>query len=195
MCIIIAKKRGVEYGDISESIRESAYFNSDGGGFALKRDGEQIIMLDKGFFDAEVLIKKLETLKIKENDELMIHLRFATHGPANMRNCHPFVVHHDREEARLISGMVEDMVVTHNGVLNKYTFDTDVVSDTCNFVTKLMGNKHVKNMVRETPETFEDLFEDSIEGDKLAIMYPDKEMYLVNEHKFIEENGVRTKFL
>ncbi len=100
----------------------------------------------------------------------MVHLRFATEGPATLDNCHPFQI-------------ADDVFLAHNGTLAVDTYDDK--SDTVVFV----------EMAREFPpkwwryETLCDILEDWITWSKFAIFdCSDGEptFYYLNAHKGVE---------
>lgn len=81
MCVIIVKRRGAPLPSRRE-LEAAARCNPDGYGF-ISSSG-----ISYRGLDFRIFVSLLET--VPEEDGCIIHLRLATHGPVNARNCHPF---------------------------------------------------------------------------------------------------------
>ena len=97
MCCIIHRPAGVKM--TSSRIFEQIYLhNRDGIGFCTSSG--------KSWhgFDFYEFMKEIR--KIRKSEEVIIHMRWATHGSVSTKNCHPF---YDKEN---------DIWFAHNGVLH-----------------------------------------------------------------------------
>jgi hypothetical protein len=86
--------------------------NPDGAGFAWRED-DGTVSYSRGFFDFRQFWK---AYREHDNKDMLIHLRFATHGSKCLENCHPFVV-------------ADNVVMAHNGILAEFTGDKAGRSD------------------------------------------------------------------
>ena len=98
MCVIVIGMPGRR--PTAESLDLAAGFNPDGFGFAhAKINGNELSYFRTLEFDRFME----EFSKIPSNHVVLIHFRFATHGPNIVENCHPFPL--------------ESCVMAHNGVV------------------------------------------------------------------------------
>jgi len=124
MCLILVKQKGIKFNDkIFDYISQSWKSNSDGGGFAKRRKNDNSILIRKGFKNSEDMITTLDRLKIAKDDEVVMHMRFATHGSKGVANMHPFII---RDSGELIAEPSETCVSNsiaffHNGVMSGFT--------------------------------------------------------------------------
>ena len=94
MCVLIVKPAGIQMP--SYSILKQAYkANPHGCGFATKKRFYKTL-------NFEDFINELN--KVRDDEDVMIHFRYATHGSIKKSNCHPFKKH--------------DVVFAHNGILD-----------------------------------------------------------------------------
>ncbi len=132
MCIILAKKKGVEIP--SEDIIKTCFRNNpDGAGF-MYQVGDYV-KIEKGFMTVENLLKRLHTLENKidlKNKSLVIHFRIGTSGKNDKKTTHPFPVSNNEKELTMLS-LKSDIGMVHNGVIFDYVYKNDF-SDTQNFV-------------------------------------------------------------
>lgn len=90
MCIIIAKKAGVE--PLDEGYFERAWsHNGDGGGIVWKTPEDDGARIQKGFMKREDMLAKLREVNKKENS-FIAHFRIKSVGEINPENTHPFVM-------------------------------------------------------------------------------------------------------
>jgi glutamine amidotransferase len=88
------------------ALRNGAYLNDDGHGFAIVVDDH--IIVQRGM-DADVLVEAFGAVRHQHPDgPALFHSRLSTHGEASVDNCHPFPIGGD---ARTL--------LAHNGVLPK----------------------------------------------------------------------------
>lgn len=90
MCIIIAKKAGVE--PLDEGYFERAWTrNGDGGGVVWKAPEDDCAYVQKGFMKREDFLAKLHEINKKENS-FIAHFRIKSVGEVKPENTHPFVM-------------------------------------------------------------------------------------------------------
>lgn len=90
MCIIIAKKAGVE--PLDEGYFERAWsHNGDGGGIVWKSPEDECAYVQKGFMKREDMLAKLREVNKKENS-FIAHFRIRSVGEVKPENTHPFVM-------------------------------------------------------------------------------------------------------
>lgn len=207
MCIIIAKKQGVEFNmdTITKAVKCAIQRNNDGAGFALKRknplDKKRNILISKGFMgkDPSNLLTNICDQNIKKEDELIIHLRYTTSGEVHINNCHPFGIP-DKENIGLIevnNHNINFPVVAHNGTFydfveekslagwNHYYADKEKKSDSYKFVEELLVNKNLLPIFVDKAKSKDFFFNSYILNNKLSFLFPDREMLLIGD--FIEE--------
>lgn len=189
MCIIIAKKKGIDLPG-KDIIKRCWDRNPQGAGLCYERDGE--VHIEKGFMQFEELDSRLEALgeeiNIRESS-LIIHFRIATSGRTDEGNCHPFPVTDDAEAIRAKSATA-DLAMAHNGVIMDFSEPRSKYSDTQHFIMKVvmplynMNSKH--DFYRE--EKIRYLLSKSVNGSRLVFMNGDGEIYTIG--KWIEDDGI-----
>lgn len=143
--------------------------NPDGCGFAYN-DGDKIII--KKFMEFNSFWKEYK--KVQENKTMLIHFRIATHGNVELANCHPFKLNNH-------------MALIHNGIISGYGSKTENLSDTRDFIDKVIGNISYK--MWKNP-SFIKLVESAIGYSKFVILDNKSNYYIVNEKKGEWVNGV-----
>lgn len=186
MCLLIVKQSGAEYGKLSQAIRNGAYSNRDGFGFALKRQFKTEIQVRKDFTSAEDMITELEAQKIGKFDELMVHLRAATHGEASTGNAHPYAI--SRSSAFFLrDNFVTHMpVIGHNGIIHGY--GTDKISDTYDYALKILADPSVMTTLMTNPE---EVFKDAnitkdLGWSRFCFMFPHRDMFWYGDRYIYE---------
>ena len=193
MCIIIAKKTGIIYDKeiIEKNVSNAWDNNPDGAGIAFKKKNEDKILITKGIFSLDKLLVVLKTLDIEKEDELIIHLRISTSGLVDKRNTHPFVITNDLEEITDFQVQyVKKPILAHNGIFSKFTRTQSIYNDTVWFIKDFLSFKYINLFLQEDIKNFEFLFSAILGDNKLALLYPDNDMQIVNKDTFIEENGI-----
>lgn len=136
MCVIIYKPQGLK---ISKSILSDCWDNnSDGAGVIIPDRCPKVF---KGIMKLKHLENILSTLTDKE---LIVHLRWATHGAKNKENTHPFPCGKDR-------------YLAHNGVMNKYGISgTDGISDSAHFADdmRILGTEALRRLLDSMGQKF-----------------------------------------
>lgn len=192
MCLIIVKPLGTPMiDDILKVVKGASKSNSDGFGFSLKSDylTESSLYLDKGYMDVDSMIKAIESLNIDDSDELMIHLRMATHGKVMPTNTHPFIVTDNETELNTLTGAVNKPIVAHNGYFS-ITCEKDY-SDTWTWVKNKLSNQMIFDAITDmTTEFNPNVIKNHVGySNKIAIMFPDKDIQLIG-NGWVEDNGV-----
>lgn len=168
MCIAILKPKDKVL--TKETLENCSVNNPDGCGFAYRNDEGKIIinkfMAFKDFWEAYN--------KVQENHTMLIHFRIATHGKVEIANCHPFKLNNH-------------MALIHNGIISGYGSRTENLSDTRDFIDKVIGNISYK--MWKNP-SFIRLVGDAIGSSKFAILDNDENYYIVNEDKGTWDDGV-----
>ena len=183
MCIIIAKEEGDRFDlkELKSSMQTASLHNCHGAGFAVKKANTGMVHLSKGYlFYYDLMLEALEQLDIQTEDEVMIHLRFATSGNINKQNCHPYVVSKEIQEIRkdeLVTNT--EVIVAHNGTFPEYVDPTSKVSDTVNFIQLFLAQSGVvegmSNIYYADPNAL-----DSMIGlnNRLCLMFPNEQPML-----------------
>lgn len=157
MCIAIYKPSEKV---ISRSTLENCFnSNPDGAGVAYRKNIEDKITIEKGFFDFKDFYSFYKQLD--KSLEMLIHFRIGTSGKLNKNNCHPFLVNN------------KDALI-HNGVLKHFPF-TKKRSDTnylCNILLNGINLNH---------SGLQNILEIAIGTNKIAIMPFGKPVVILNE--------------
>lgn len=131
MCVIAIKEKGYKLN--KEYIENCFLYNPDGAGFMFVDNNK--VHIEKGFFDLDEYIKRIEELwasKHLEEKNLVMHFRISTSGGISRETCHPFPISNKlaklrKTELNCGSGLV------HNGIIGKYATETKM-SDTQKFI-------------------------------------------------------------
>lgn len=194
MCLIAIKPKGVEAYDelFIEGLLLSSKNNSDGIGFAYKKDGEGGVHYEKGFANIVPFIDKLRALELKKGDELIVHLRRASTGRKDASSCHPFVLSNiDRDVDSCGPCKTYNTVLFHNGHLSSFIDTSGEFSDTYMFSKLFMRNKDVLDLLYKDKELFLQCFSLLIrpERNRMAFLSHVRERNLVTIGSFIEDKG------
>lgn len=159
MCIAILKPDDKVL--TKEVLENCSINNPDGCGFAYINDEGLIII--KKFMDFKDFWEDYKD--IQENHTMLIHFRIATHGNIELANCHPFKLN-------------DHMALIHNGIISGYGSKTENLSDTRDFIDKVVGNISYK--MWKNP-SFRTLVGKAIGSSKFAILDNDNNYYIINE--------------
>lgn len=176
MCLIIYAPKGTDKNQefLEEAIKKAAEFNKDGMGYAVKYS-DNALWINKGFFDVEEFIKDIKENDIKEDDELLIHLRIGNVGEVDVSMCHPFLISNVPDEiVTTDEGWVDKPVLAHNGTMSKYKVKDSKYSDTFHFIEQVLSKDSVMNFMVSDSETFDDLMQSHLLSSRLAVMFPDE---------------------
>lgn len=169
MCIAILKPKDKILD--KDLLKQCSIKNPDGCGFAYIDKKTSDIIINK-FMLFEDFWK--EYSKLQKNNTMLIHFRIATHGNVEIQNCHPFKLN-DR------------MALIHNGIISGYGSKTENLSDTRDFISKVIGN--ISHKMWKNP-SFRELVGKAISYSKFAILDTDENYYIINEDKGHWYNGV-----
>lgn len=137
MCVIVYKPAKVS---ISErTVLDMWLSNPHGAGIAVIEPDETYIY--KGYMVADELLMELETM---QDRALVLHFRYATHGPTNEQYCHPFVLHDDHAIALEQVTATTNPVLFHNGILSGYGSSAE--SDTAEFCRTVLSKISVEEI-------------------------------------------------
>lgn len=168
MCIAIVKPKDKVIP--KEVLQTCAEANPDGMGFAFCRNGKVFIYKTVDNFE-----KFYEAYsKVETTSTMLIHFRIATHGEVCKENCHPFKLNNR-------------MALVHNGIISGYGSKTDNVSDTRDFIDKVIGNISHKQWRNHS---FRELVGKVIGYSKFGILDKTGEYFIINESKGIWDDGV-----
>lgn len=192
MCLITVCPKGTNKNmeAIESFIDRGMSSNNQGSGFAYKRNGQNEIVLSKGYFDRNDLKKALIEANLNENDELIIHHRIATSGKDRLLNTHPFIIDFDFEEITKVYKVTDKPVMAHNGVFAGYGEKIDDnFNDTVHWIHVWLSNPQILNLLKNNPEDFVKRYDKvaSISYNKLAFLFPDRDLLTIGA--FIEDNG------
>lgn len=190
MCLISILPRGKEkYSkEVTDFLKTGFNGNKDGSGFMYKRDGAKQIHINKGFFNFDQLMKAIEILELKVEDELVVHHRIGTAGEISAENTHPFVISHVHDTIVTLEGITDKPCLVHNGMfsdLDDYERRNPKFSDTYAFVRYIMSNS--LNLFRLEPKLFEKSFKGVLGWSRVCVMYPDRDLQMMGDFK--EDNG------
>lgn len=191
MCLAMALKKGTKkYEDlIYNAIKNSSETNTDGIGYAFKRASTKKVYISKGYKNVDAVWEQLLTHKLKEDDELIIHLRNGNKGTTNVAMCHPFVCHTDKEEVMSNDQYVHNMVMIHNGTFQNYSDYNSYYSDTFNIATEFFSIPEIQTLMKRDLALFESSFRRVLGSNKLVFLFPDEATPLITIGKFIEKDG------
>jgi glutamine amidotransferase len=179
MCLLTFFPPGITPDPVA--LDNGAYNNPDGHGFALVAGNRLIVA--RGM-DPAFLIEDFINLRHEHpGGPALFHSRFATHGPINDDNCHPFQMGGDPRT-----------VVAHNGILPKNVRPNkgDPRSDTCVAVEDFLpadpfgplGNNKARARLSQWLGP----------GNKLVILTVNpryrRRAYVINEHAGIWDSGI-----
>src|SRR5882757_4865587 len=141
MCLVIIAKSGVSKNSdfLIEAIRKGAISNTDGIGYTFKKMNKNgQVWISKGFKQVEEFINTLRSKRLKDQDELIIHLRIGNKGATNTAMNHPFVLSNTEEIILSNNKFVEAPTMVHNGTFTEFSTYNSQFSDTYNFVQRFM---------------------------------------------------------
>lgn len=147
MCIAIYKPKDAKF-PTRNTLKNCWNNNPDGAGIAIhvpavKKGQEPTVKIIKGLMTFKQFYKTLRTMPIEEN-EVVLHFRWATSGTVDEGMTHPFPITNDRLDLKSLE--IEcDRAIVHNGVMFSPKY-TENWSDTAIFarwlhVVKPSGNR------------------------------------------------------
>ena len=190
MCVIVAKKMGVELP--SKKILENCFdVNPDGAGLMYVNENKKIV-IEKGFMTFEAFYKKLTELDKKydlKKKALVMHFRITTQGGTSPENCHPFPITDDEKKLKATYLECNDVAFAHNGIISLYSMRDDKgMSDTMLLSKELLYPLFNYNKKFYKQEHNQELIEEIIGTDKIAFL--DNEEKIITIGEFKEDEGV-----
>ena len=145
MCIIVAKKRGLQLPG-KETLRNCFNYNSDGAGLMYNYGGE--VYIEKGFMDFNSFYNRLieldERLDLTYSD-LALHFRISTSGLVDKGNCHPYPISTETDQLRNLK-LTTDIGMVHNGIIQKHIPEPkSVLNDTQTFIKNFVHGMYQAN--------------------------------------------------
>lgn len=183
MCIIACKPSGVAMPDI-KTLRHCWEGNNDGAGISYWKVGMDKVEIIKGFMKFNKLRQAVNDLNFTQEDIVVIHFRYATHGLVDGGNTHPFPLSAKIEELRSCQWQGE-CAISHNGVFGSMPCH-ETLSDTQKFISGIMCNEAIINNL-DNKAVQELLGGYCGSSSKLAILRPGKLLMIGH---FIEDKGL-----
>lgn len=189
MCLITAVPKGKNKKaiDLESFIRHGMSTNTHGSGYAYKKEGSKRVFLSKGYTDADVLLESLASENLHESAELIIHHRIGTSGKRADFNMHPFLISQDENIIKKTRGLFEHAAMAHNGIMGEFEESGSDYNDTFLFVKNFIAIPEIFKFLKENPKQFSTRYKGVIGGEKLAFLFPDRDMILLGN--FQEDNG------
>ena len=190
MCVIVAKKKGVELPS-KKILKDCFETNPDGAGLMYVNENKKIV-IEKGFMTFEAFYKKLTELNKKYNlkkKALVMHFRITTQGGTSPGNCHPFPVTDDEKKLKSTYLECDNIAFAHNGIISLYSMRDDKgMSDTMLLSKELLYPLFNYNKKFYKQEHNQELIEEIIGTDKIAFL--DNEEKIITIGEFKEDEGV-----
>ena len=185
MCVIVAKKMGVELP--SKKILENCFdVNPDGAGLMYVNENKKIV-IEKGFMTFEAFYKKLTELDKKydlKKKALVMHFRITTQGGTSPENCHPFPITDDEKKLKATYLECNDVAFAHNGIISLYSMRDDKgMSDTMLLSKELLYPLFNYNKKFYKQEHNQELIEEIIGTDKIAFLDNKENITLIGDFK------------
>lgn len=190
MCLLIAVKKGVSKSSdfLMNAIKKGSITNTDGIGYAFKRNKANKIYISKGFSNVEEFIEILSKKNLKLEDELIVHLRIGNKGAKTKAMTHPFVLSNDDDTVLSNNKFVDYPIMAHNGTLFDFTEYNSPESDTYKFARDFMSVTEIQNLLKRDKHLFVDTFKFILKTNRLAFIFPDSTS-LITLGEFEEDQG------
>lgn len=115
MCLIVVKTPQSRWtAEAFERLEDGFRWNNDGAGFCYVQGGQ--VQIVKGLMTYEDLINALADHEAFDREDLVIHLRVATHGARGPANTHPFPLTSNVDLLRATK-VATQTAIAHNGML------------------------------------------------------------------------------
>lgn len=173
MCLIAVSPKGTQkYSEFFlNGIRKAAVTNTDGIGYSFKRSGSNRVWIAKGFKDVEKFITCLKHKRLKDNDELVVHLRIGNKGAKNTDMNHPFVLSNKPDEILTNDSYVNAITMCHNGTFYDYGDYNSIFSDTFFFVKDFMSVPEIQQLLKRSSTEFKAVFKGILRSNRLALYF------------------------
>lgn len=139
MCVILIKRKGQK---LPKSYLERAFrSNPHGAGLMFCKKGR--VEIHKGFMSLPDLARAIADVEAKH--DLVIHLRFRSHGAISPALTHPFPLLASRKWLATLD-LACDIGIAHNGIIPGFgETDDESTSDTTDFI-QVVGSKFNNNL-------------------------------------------------
>ena len=185
MCVIVAKKRGIELPS-KKTLKDCFETNPDGAGLMYVNENKKIV-IEKGFMTFEAFYKKLTELDKKydlKKKALVMHFRITTQGGTSPGNCHPFPVTDDEKKLKSTYLECDNIAFAHNGIISLYSMRDDKgMSDTMLLSKELLYPLFNYNKKFYKQEHNQELIEEIIGTDKIAFLDNKENITLIGDFK------------
>jgi hypothetical protein len=191
MCIIAAKRRGIALPLNFETIFNSCWTsNPGGGGYMLKRHGDKVIHLKKGFMSRLEFLDAIKELEVAANDEFVAHFRIATHGSRSADMTHPFVIDSNPKIVGAMECVTGKSVMCHNGMIRGVR-SHETYSDSFIFAMDILGSYDPTwTSNNRKYKKWKKRFRALTCGQKLAIMHPNNDLELLGQFYYATGLGM-----
>lgn len=138
MCIIVAKRRDVNYPS-KNTLKQCFESNDDGAGFMYCVNGE--VVIQKGYMSFQKFWKGLNRMRKKYGDNIpcIMHFRITTQGGVQKELTHPFPFSDNMDDLRLLYTKT-NLGIAHNGIISLTSSYTKTShSDTMEFITDYLS--------------------------------------------------------
>lgn len=160
MCLAIFKS--AEGTVTEEQLRNGFFNNDDGAGFAYVAEGK--VVISKGFRDVDKFLTAYKEAEERNPDSpFLIHFRICSLGAVNEENTHPFPI--------------DGGALVHNGTL----YGTDAEYGKGPSDTSLFSKQFTKYLTYDRVQKYKHSWEETLYGNKIAILYDDGRHQIVNE--------------
>lgn len=185
MCIIVAKKKGVEMPE-KEVLKSCFTSNSDGAGIMWNENG--VVNIRKGFMTWKSFNRFVTELSHRidlTKRGVVMHFRITTHGGTKKQNCHPFPVSSKIKDVKKTE-VIADLGVAHNGVIPINCIHG--LSDTQTYIVRYLSKykKADRNFYKQ--QSVMHHIEKEI-ASKMAFLTPDGKIYIIGD--FHEDKGIQ----
>lgn len=191
MCLITLVPKGKDkYADIvRKSIENGLVTNTDGMGYSFKRASTKKVYISKGYRTLKSIWKALKEHNLREEDELMIHLRNGNKGDINTDMCHPFVVSDKADEILANDCYVNKPTFCQNGTFYQFCLPNSIYSDTFWFSRYFMSNKYALDALKYDKEFFDKYLRSVLTTNRVAFLFPNEDIDMIKYGEFIEDDG------
>jgi ribosomal protein L37AE/L43A len=172
MCMLIHKPADAKKPS-EEIIKHCDSVNPHGIGIAVNNGN--MFTVKKDFIDVKSFLEYYKTLK--DNKEMVIHFRFATHGSREFGNRHPFKVSNSKDELMQANFTAKE-IFAHNGVIREameLNKDEEDLSDTQIFIQKCFTR--LKTPLLSGDVLVNSLIEKYISGSRLLYVSVDGKLW------------------
>lgn len=190
MCLIaIAGKDKDKYSkEFINGLITASITNSDGIGFAYKKDKTKEVYISKGYKTINKALAAMRKKKIGKKDELIVHLRIGNRGEVNTDMCHPFVIANNATDILQNKTIVNQPVMAHNGTFYNYGLNSKY-SDTFHFILEFLSKSKIMDILEDNLEFFKDIFSIKLSTNRLVFLFPNSETNFIKIGDWVSENG------